>query len=198
MERAETPDWEAANREIIEKLQAGDRELVESLLQRLVAYFRRHWKPLAHDAEDLAKDTLVQAFELLEEFPGDHPIEWWLFAIAKNTGRHALRSFCRHKGPDTESLHEIEDWEDLQQEPEEDFSERLLKGMYLDSFLERLEPDQQAIVQRRIYEQRSWAEIAGELGIPVNAAETRFQRILKKLGQWIEAEEPELKVKRRR
>jgi RNA polymerase sigma factor (sigma-70 family) len=196
MERAEIPEWEAANREIIEKLQAGDRELVEVLLQRLVVYFRRHWKPLAHDAEDLAKDTLVQAFELLEEFPGDHPIEWWLSAIAKNIGRHALRSFCRHKGPDTEPLHELEDWEDLQRE--EDFSDRLLKAMYLESFLERLEPDHRTIVQRRIYEQRSWAEIASELGIPVNAAETRFQRILKKLGQWIEAEEPELKVERRR
>jgi RNA polymerase sigma factor (sigma-70 family) len=193
--REQTAGWEH-NQGILRKLEAGEPETVDEWLRRFAAYIRKKWSLVAHQAEDLAKDALLTAIERLEEFSGEVPIEGWLYGFAKNTARHAVRSYQRQHGEETISLEELK----LQAAPpsEQEFSEGLVRALYIREKLASLEPEQQLLIRRRYYEGHSWVEIAAELETSENAVQNRHQRILKRLGEWIEADEPWLKERRRK
>lgn len=183
--------WQARNEAIKRGFDTDDPQMVREWLGRFAYFFRRKWSLVAHEAEDLAQKALLTAYERLEEFSGEGPIDAWLYGIANNIGRHAVRSFHRRRGEETEPLEDVEEWDQLSSE--EDFSDRKVATMYMDEFLARLEPEQQLLVRRRIYDSAPWATVAEELGITETAAHQRLPRILRKLGEWIEAEEPWLK-----
>lgn len=184
---------QARNREIRERLDTDAPELIDELLSKLAFHFRRNWGKVAHLADDLAQRTLIAAYEQVDEFSDTVPFESWLFGIAHKVGLRAVRTHERHGGDVTKSLSELPEWD----EPEaEDFAERTVGALYLAPYLERLDDEQRRLLHLRIYDERSWAEVADALGISVAAAEKRYERILKRLGQWMVDEEPTLVVRR--
>ena len=73
---------------------AGSRvafdELVARLRPRLVAFLARRL-PDAADAEDVAQDTFLRAFDHLERYDPTRPFATWLFTIGKNVAaNHAV------------------------------------------------------------------------------------------------------------
>jgi RNA polymerase sigma-70 factor (ECF subfamily) len=74
--------------------QSGDRrafdELVVQLRPRLVAFLARRLAEPA-DAEDIAQEAFLRAFDHLASYEPGRPFATWLFAIGKNTAaNHAL------------------------------------------------------------------------------------------------------------
>jgi RNA polymerase sigma-70 factor (ECF subfamily) len=93
--------------ELVESARAGDeaawRAIFDLQYPKLYRFFRS--RVAAHQqAEDLASNTLLQAFRSIERFEWrGRPFEAWLFGIA----RHELASYYRSR-PDTESAEGIE------------------------------------------------------------------------------------------
>ncbi len=66
-----------------QELFLGFQDQLKSFLYRLVAN--------REDAEDLAQDAFVRAFEKIGTFRGESSLKTWVFRIAANLGRDALR-----------------------------------------------------------------------------------------------------------
>jgi RNA polymerase sigma factor (sigma-70 family) len=80
--------------ELAVRARAGSRvsfdELVVRLRPRLVAFLARRL-PDAGDAEDVAQETFLRAFDHLERYDPARPFATWLFTIGKNVAaNHAV------------------------------------------------------------------------------------------------------------
>lgn len=80
--------------ELAVRARAGSRvsfdELVVRLRPRLVAFLARRL-PDAADAEDVAQETFLRAFDHLERYDPARPFATWLFTIGKNVAaNHAV------------------------------------------------------------------------------------------------------------
>ncbi len=114
------------------------------------------------DAEDATQSAFLKAFERLSTFNPDHKFFSWLYRIGVN---EALNLERRKRA--TEDLDDQVPDENLN--PEEREREELLsKG------LQELSPDSRAVVVLRHFEDMSYDEIAGVLGIPAKTVKSRL------------------------
>jgi RNA polymerase sigma-70 factor (TIGR02960 family) len=90
--------WEVVTAELISKARAGDgdafREVTEPYHRELQVHCYRMLGSLA-DAEDAVQDTLLAAWQGLGGFEGRASIRTWLYRIATNRCRSALRTASR-------------------------------------------------------------------------------------------------------
>lgn len=91
-----------ADVELVRALQAGtasergQERLFKRFYPRVLGAFRRRgFAP--EDAEDLAQDTLVQAFDNLHSLRRPERFGGWLFSISVNVFRNELRRRSRHR-----------------------------------------------------------------------------------------------------
>lgn len=88
--------------DLVRELQAAtaserDQErLFKRFYPRIYGTFRRRGFA-AEDAEDLAQDTLVQAFDKIDNLHRPEQFGAWLFSISVNIFRNELRRRSRHK-----------------------------------------------------------------------------------------------------
>ncbi|HEY4240497.1 MAG TPA: RNA polymerase sigma factor [Kofleriaceae bacterium] len=83
----------SAVEELAAAARSGDRaafdELVVRLRPQLVAFLAR--RVAASDAEDVAQETFLRAFDRLDSYDPGRPFGTWLFAIGKNVAaNHAV------------------------------------------------------------------------------------------------------------
>src|SRR5882757_2414646 len=87
MTEPKPPTAAASSEELAVRARAGSRgsfdELVVRLRPRLVAFLARRLADAA-DAEDVAQETFLRAFDHLDRYDATRPFLTWLFAIGKN------------------------------------------------------------------------------------------------------------------
>lgn len=158
--------------------------LWEASSQRLRAWFARHTRNV-HDAEDLVQETFVRVLAGLGNVREGERLEAWVGAIAA----HALSDHGRRRARRTRSLAD----EHPTREPaapsacadEQLELERAVAG-WTEAFLERLEPEDAAILRSVELEGRSQAELARELRLAPSSARSRVQRARLRLRQQLE------------
>src|SRR5689334_24944270 len=82
----------AEDHDLLERARAGDREALETLLQRHQAQVYRFGMKICRDpedAKDVLQDTLLAMARSVRDFRGASSISTWLYTIA--------RSFCLKK-----------------------------------------------------------------------------------------------------
>jgi RNA polymerase sigma-70 factor (ECF subfamily) len=94
MTGAKTPSDAVSAEELAVRARDGSRgsfdELVVRLRPRLVAFLARRLGDAA-DAEDVAQETFLRAFDHLDDYDPARPFATWLFAIGKNVAaNHAI------------------------------------------------------------------------------------------------------------
>jgi RNA polymerase sigma-70 factor (ECF subfamily) len=83
---------------LVEQCQAGSLEAFESLVEH---YEKRIFNFLCqmtnnpHDAEDLAQETFLKAYQSIHRFNSAHGFSTWLFTIAKRTAYNHFRAARR-------------------------------------------------------------------------------------------------------
>lgn len=133
------------------------------------------------EAEDVAQETLVKAFEAIDRYDPVFPFRVWLFRIAYNTAVDHIR----RRRADTVSLDaprragdaEIE-WEPPDREsprPDEAAAARD-RSRVLDRAVAQLPPALRAAIVLRHVEELSYEEIARTLGVPLGTVKIRIHR----------------------
>jgi RNA polymerase sigma factor (sigma-70 family) len=128
------------------------------------------------EALDLLQETYLRAFRRLGQYRGDAPLAAWLRTIALRRATDWKRVHLRRLGrrvPLTEAAAAIEP------EPERIPSES--ESLELRRALSRLSGRQRAVLLLREYEERSFSEIAGILGMNESTARVHYTRARERL-----------------
>lgn len=141
------------------------------------------------DAEDLAQETFLKAFESLGSFRGEAEIRTWLYRICLNTWKNRVRyerrrSFWRHFSLNASSDEEKAPVEIADNDPPLDNAmEKRDDQTVLERALQQLDLNDRAILLLRDREGFSYESIARELEIPIGTVRSRLARAREKLRQ---------------
>ena len=163
--------------------QQGDQEAFEALIrqhQRMIHSLCYRMTGSMADADDLAQETFIQAYQHLASFRAEARFSSWLYRIATNLCLNWKKSEARQQ-----RLHK--EWSE---------HERAASGhdddcaQQVQNALMRLNPKQRAAVVLTLYDGLTHAEAARALGCSETtvswrmfAARGRLRRLLKKSGE---------------
>lgn len=177
---------------IADLLDAGDRKAAASeyayfvkRYSQKVLDFTMHMVSNRANAEELAQNAFVKAFNKFETFEGRASFLTWVSRIAYNESINHLkrRKIC---------LIDIDDTQIAESQIDEDLSTgrderiRLMKDA-----IECLQPDERMLVQLYYYEDKPLQEIAFIMDAEPNALAVKLHRIRKKLLAIIKQKENE-------
>lgn len=173
----------AADLALARAVGAGDEAAMDRMLRRLEcvprivsAMNRQLGMPLnPEERNDLVQDALLVIWKKLGQFAGDAKIETWVYRVCRLELLNALRRKRRQIAtlPAFDSV-EPED-------PSAAGEQRVLRAEMVLMGLDRLEPEEAAVVRLRHYEQLTFDEVAAALSISPNTAKTRYYRALGRL-----------------
>jgi RNA polymerase sigma-70 factor (ECF subfamily) len=175
------------DREAVRRVQAGDTEAFEPLVEKYKRkVFRLAYQVLRDQEEalDVAQEAFVKAFRALPAFKGDSAFYTWLFRITMNVALDRKRQrTTRAKSLGADDV-PPEEWErtatSTDPDPEDVASsaerrERIRKG------LDSLSENHRAIIILSDIEGLQYREIAEVLGIPMGTVMSRLHHARKRL-----------------
>lgn len=172
--------------ELVRRCAKGDRDA----FNRLVTKYQKKVFSVAYrfvgdqeEANDLAQEIFMAAYQNLKNFRGDSKFSTWLFQIATNRGKNRFkylkrRGFFTNKGSsetDEEGDYSQKVFEDHSAGPEELLSGNQIRQAVIDA-IDELEPDHREIVILRDIEGFSYEEIARMLDLPEGTTKSRLHR----------------------
>ncbi len=172
---------------LVEASKAGDTAAFGELVrQHQDRVYNVCWRICGNrtDAEDLAQETFVRAFEAIARFDGRARFYTWLFRIAANLAISAGRRERRARtvsldgGPRLVHEDEAPAGERLAVEtasPQESVMDREAQALVL-SALAELDEEYRVVVTLRDLESLSYEEIAEVLEVPVGTVKSRLHR----------------------
>ena len=148
--------------ELVSRIRNGERKLFAELVRRHQAGLIRMCMRFTHDyesAEECVQDALIKAYEKLETFEGRSSFKSWMYQIAINTARNALRSH-RLETVNVDHVHVA-----VEAVQESDMIRRDVRDL-LQKAVDKLPERQRVAVVLRIYEDLSFKEIAQIMDCP--------------------------------
>lgn len=139
----------------------------------------------AHLAADVVQTAFAKAVE--QGHTADTSLRGWLFRVTVNEAL-AVR---RRQGVHSRALDKLA-WldrpADARQERPDEIASRREDVERAKAALDGLPPDQRQVVYMRLYEQKTFAVIAGELNVPLGTVLWRMQAALKRLREGLRTE----------
>jgi RNA polymerase sigma-70 factor (ECF subfamily) len=158
--------------------QNGDHEAFESLIkdyQRMIHSLCFRMTGSAADAEDLAQETFLQAFQHLAGFRAESRFSSWLYRIAMNQ----CLNWRKHQSRQDQLYKQ---WSD---QPREAASPDHPNSQLIQDALTKLHPKQRAAVLLTTYDGLSHAEAAQVLGCSETTVSWRLFAARGKLKRWL-------------
>jgi len=167
-----------SSRELTERARSGDQEAFRLIFER----FARPIISFIYDmvsqrdlAEELAQETFVRAYKSIQGLKDDAKLSTWLFGIAKNVARESLRSRVKD-----ERRVEMEDGRVLELSDRGLPPDRQLLDRELNRVIHRalgeLDEDKRLVFTLKVFQQRSYEEIAEITGSSVAKLKTDLHR----------------------
>ena len=174
----------------IEAAKGGDQEafghLVRLYEKRVFALTLRMCKNPA-DAEEVAQEAFLAAWQGLPFFRGDSSFSTWLYRLVSNACVDLLRREGRHKAAAGPSLNDEEaaaDVTDSAPSPQS-LAERAELREQIEAGLAALPPDYRQVLLLREMHQRSYQEIADILELDLGTVKSRINRGRKQLRNFL-------------
>ena len=174
--RAETLMYKP--QELIARVRGGDEEAF-----RLI--FDRYGRPIIsfiYDmvgrrdlAEELAQETFVRAYKGIRSLKDDTKLSTWLFGIAKNVARESIRARIRdHYKVEMEDdgVAQLSDKDLL---PDDQLLSKELNAVIQEA-LAGLDADKREVFTLKVFQQRSYEEIAAITGFSIAKLKTDLHR----------------------
>lgn len=155
-------------------------ELLESLRPSLLALARARLHSF-HDAQDAVQETCLRVLRSLDGYRPNAPFEHWVFAIAANV----LRDAVRHRSVRREARLPAAEVEELRPEHALEQGDDLAR---IRRALDRLDPQESAPLILHLIHGIPPKEIAEHLDIPVEHLRVRFFRAIRKVRRALEKE----------
>jgi RNA polymerase sigma-70 factor (ECF subfamily) len=169
-DRLRTTECQDGGQEAFENLVRENQRMIHSLCYRLTGSME--------EAEDLAQDTFLQAFQNLAQFRGEAEVSSWLYRIAVNRCLNWRQRQQKRVQADQE-------WGQLEPEAAHDDARRALQ---IQDALMKLPAKQRAAIVLTTYDGLTHAEAARALGCSETtvswrlfAARRKLKRLLKHL-----------------
>ncbi len=126
-------------------------------------------------AEELAQETFVRAYKNLKALRDDTKLSTWLFGIAKNVARESLR--YKHRETDKVAIDDdrVIELSDGKLPPDRQLLDKELNGVIRDA-LGALDEDKRLVFTLKIFQQRSYEEIAEITGSSIPKLKTDLHR----------------------
>lgn len=151
----------------------GDKTAFGQLVHRHASALRTHLRRMgaqASDADDMAQEAFISAYEHLAEYRFDGPFAGWLKRIASRRYLKKVRSNAKYLLADDMSAYEPEPAK------ESDF-----RAHNLDAALNRLKPVERLCVTLNFSGDLTHQEIADELKLPLGTVKSHIKRALDQL-----------------
>lgn len=169
----------------IEKAKAGNQIAFSSLLDTFwndVYGFQLARTKNENDAEDITIQTFSRAFDKINSYDDSYEFKTWLFTISKNIHVDLIRKNKRNVLENTETGNNEAIKKVLDDAPT--VEDQLITEQNLVTLLQhikKLKPHYQKVINLRYFNERSYAEIADELGEPINNIKVKLLRAKKLL-----------------
>lgn len=122
------------------------------------------------DLDDMLQEVFVVVHRRLHTWDGTSRITTWLFGIClKVAAAHRRRAHVRHE----QIVREVPDAGSAAATPEDDAARRQARAR-LEAILDRLDLDKRVVFVMFEIEERSCADIAEEIGVPVGTVYSRL------------------------
>lgn len=177
-------DREVDNR-IIKRILKGERDLYSHLIDRYkgpIYNLAYRMTGQSEEANDLAQETFVRAYENLARFNGRKQFFPWLYTIGLNIIRNNLKRKGRVVLLTIDDTNETK--ADNEKNPEENIGEREAIAQ-LDNSLQRLSDEYKEALILRYYQGLSFQDIAEITEVSLSTAKMRVYRGLEKLRNYM-------------
>lgn len=170
-------DSSDADAETLRQIAAGDLGGFDGFVgrhkDRLFRHIRRRIRDI-HRAEDLTQETFLRLFRAARagSYNGDARVTTWLFAIAGNCVTDHLRTAARRERTPIQSS---------PPRPVGDPSAGLESRDTVERCLEDLPAEQRTVVELKVLDGLTFAEIGELLGCPISTVKSRLVYALQKL-----------------
>ena len=173
--------------DLVERAKQGDQKAYARLLSKYresMFHMISRMVKNVHDAEDLTMESFGKAFRNIAFYKPERAFSTWLFKIATNS----VIDFIRGKRLRMISIDNDPDSDDGASpsigvpeliEKSDDPEERLIreqKADYMWQIVSQLHEDYREITIMRYFKEKSYTEIAEELGIPIGTVKARLFR----------------------
>jgi RNA polymerase sigma-70 factor (ECF subfamily) len=181
------------DRGLVERAKAGDKAAFEQLIAR-------HQRPVyslvsrmifsRDEAEDVASEVFVLAYQNIRRFRGEAAFSTWLYRIAVNLSLKRIKRLSRMKAVSLEEVREKRGegiLEDAAAEPSEE-AESSEAARAVQAAVAQLGPKHRAVVSLHYFADMGCDEISEILGCSVGTVWSRLHYAMKKLKGALEAE----------
>ena len=174
---------QAADLAIVKSIQQGNKQayslLVHKYQYKVICIAQKYVSNIA-DAQDIAQEAFIKAYQALPSFRGESAFYTWLFRITVNTAVNYVNSNSR-KGNfvDVDSL-DIESYDTNKKLHMIDNPENILEGVDAQKAIFRtlnsLPDDLRLAIIYREIEELSYEEIAQKMDCPIGTVRSRIFR----------------------
>jgi RNA polymerase sigma-70 factor (ECF subfamily) len=164
------------DRDLVEQTRRGEVDAYGELVRRYqTSVFNVCYRMLGErqEAEDLAQDAFLRAYQRLGTYDADRPFGPWIRKVAANLCLNALDRL----GPPRLSLDdEYDDPIDADQPDPAEVHERAVQAGQLKRALASLPPHYRAVIELRHFQDMTYEEIARTLSLPLSDVKTHLFR----------------------
>jgi RNA polymerase sigma-70 factor (ECF subfamily) len=170
--------------QLIREVLNGEREAFRPLVDRhapMVFSLTNRYTRRESDAEELAQEIFVKAYERLTSFDGASKFSTWLYSLARN---HCL-DYAKNIRRKNRSLSELDEYELEQQmgesDPPDERIEREERIALMEQALQEIKQEYAEAFLLKYKDQLTYQAMADRLGVTVSALKLRVHRAKKEL-----------------
>jgi RNA polymerase sigma-70 factor (ECF subfamily) len=176
-----------SSEDLIERACAGDQEAFRLLFERYACPILSFIYDLVLErdlAEELTQETFVRAYQKLSTLRDRASFSTWLFGIGRNVSREALRLRSRRGRNLPETEVSLLEREDRGRSPADELFGKEL-NQTIRAALRSLDEDKRLVFTLRVFQQRSYDEIAQITGFSLSKVKTDLRRARAQMRQRI-------------
>lgn len=180
---------ELTDNRLVELFLEGDQAAFNEIIQR----YHKNVYRLAYkftngstDAQDVAQDTFLRAYENLLKYPKEVNLKPWLLTICTNLCRNRAKKKKSYNFSQLENTEDDRTYEERIQSRGQNphqIAEKDESALTVKEAVERLPEKYQVVIQLRYIEDLSYNEIAETLNLPINTVKVHLNRAKKYLEQ---------------
>ncbi len=184
-----------ADEELVRLFQSGEEsrslrdaaftEIVERYQKRIYHAARKMVHGDHDEADEIAQETFVKAYEALAKFRRESQLYTWLYRIMMNAVIQKSRRAKARPSTDLEGVQELAE----EGVAPEDSLLKSEQSRLIEEAIESLPPKQQRVFMMRFYDEMSYEEIATIVGTSVGGLKANYFHAVQKIGDFLKAKE---------